>query len=51
MIIDYTVSEIWCVTDAIVIFHLGNFLPYYPPDSLKNENLKKMKKLPRDIII
>ena len=44
MIIDYTVSEIWCVTDVIGIFH-------YPPDSTKNENLKKMKKVPRDIII
>ena len=51
MIIDYTVSKIWCVTDEIGIFHLGNFLPYYPPDSPKNENLKKTKTLPRDIII
>ena len=26
-------------------------LPFYPPNNLKNENLKKMKKTPGDIII
>ena len=30
---------------------LGHFLPIYPPNSPKNENLKKMKKIPGDIII
>ena len=25
MIISYTVPEIWCVTDVIVIFHFGLF--------------------------
>ena len=108
MIIGYTVSEIWCMTDVIVIFHFGLFftlLPLtdrkiknsrkwkkgleissfytivpkimikcytvpeichmadvtyfsfwtifccYPPNSLKNQNFKKMKKKPGDIII
>ena len=27
MIIRYTVPEIWCVADVIVIFHVGLFLP------------------------
>ena len=30
---------------------LDNFLPFYPPDSPKNENIKKMKKKPGNIII
>ena len=30
---------------------LGHFLPFYPPNCLKNENFKKMKKTPGDIII
>ena len=34
-IIYYTILEIWCVTDVIVIFHLGYFLPFYPPNSPK----------------
>ena len=34
---------------CIVIFHFG--LPFYPPTSLENENIKKMKKDPGDIII
>ena len=29
MIIGYTVPEIWHVTDVIVIFILGYFLPFY----------------------
>ena len=29
----------------------GYFLPFYSPNSLKNENFKKMKKNPEDIII
>ena len=32
------------MTDVIVIFPFGLFLPFYPPNSLKNENLKKKKK-------
>ena len=30
---------------------LGYFLPFYPPNSLKNQNFEKMKKTPEDIII
>ena len=44
MIICYTVPKIWCVTDAIVIFHFGIFLPFYPLNCPKNEYFKKMKK-------
>ena len=41
------------MTDVIVIFPFGLFLPFYPPNSLKNENFKKkkMQKQPGDIII
>ena len=31
MIIWYTVPEIWCVTDVIVIFHFGLFFALLPP--------------------
>ena len=51
MIICYTIPEIWCLTDATVIFHFGLFLPFYSPNSAKNQNLKKMKKTREDIII
>ena len=40
--------------DAIVIFHFGLFLPFYPPPPPsipKNENFKTMKKTHADIII
>ena len=37
MIICYTVPEIWWVTDVIVIFHFGLFLPFYPTNSPKNQ--------------
>ena len=51
MIICYTVPEIWFMTDVIVIFILGyTFFPFYSPDSPKNENFKKMKNSPADII-
>ena len=40
----------WCMLDVIV-FHLGYFLPFYPPNSPKNGNLKKVKQLAGDIII
>ena len=36
MIIRYNYPEIWRVTDVIVIFHFGHFLPFYPPNSKKN---------------
>ena len=37
---------IWSATDI-----LGYFLPFYPPNSAKNINFKKMKKSSGDIII
>ena len=40
----YTVPEIWHVTNVIVIFHFGLFFALLPPNSLKNQNFKKMKK-------
>ena len=43
LIICYPVPEIWHMTDVIVIFILGYFLPFYPPNSPKNQNFKKMK--------
>ena len=51
MIICYTVPEIWCMTDVIVIFHFGLFFALLPPNSPKNQNFEKMKKVPGDIII
>ena len=50
MIIRYTVPEIWHVTDVIVIFHLGLFFTLLYTNSPKNENFKKMKKVPGDTI-
>ena len=47
----YTVLEIWCVTDVIVIFHFGLLFALLPPNSLKNENFNKIKKTPGDVII
>ena len=43
MMICYTVPEIWCVTDIIVIFHFGLFFALLPLNSPKNQNFKKMK--------
>ena len=59
MIICYTVPEIRGVTSVIFIFHFGLFFALSPtppptpnpPDNPKNQNFKKMKKTPRDIII
>ena len=51
MIIRHTVPEIWCMTDVIVIFILGYDFPFYPLSSPKNENFKRMKKNPGDIIL
>ena len=48
MIICYTVTEIWCVTDVIVIFHFGLFFALLSPPP---PNSPKMKKPPGDIII
>ena len=45
MIIGYTVPEIWHMTD-VIIFHFGYFLPFYPPNSQKNDNFKKNEKKP-----
>ena len=45
------VPDIWCVTDVIVISHFGLFFALLPPNSPKNENFEKMKKMPGDIII
>ena len=39
----YTVPVIRCVTDAIIILYLRLFLPFYPPNNPKNQNLKKKK--------
>ena len=46
MIIGYTVLEIWCVTNVIVVFHFGQFFAlFHPSNSQKNQNLKTKKKL------
>ena len=48
----HTVPKIWCVTDVIVTSHFGLFFfPFYPPNSLKNQNFEKMNNMPWDIII
>ena len=44
MTLGYTVPEIWRMTNVIIIF-LGYFLPFYPPNSWKNENIKKNLKI------
>ena len=44
LIIYLTVPEIWDVTVVIVIFHFGLFLPFYPPNSSKNEISQKYRK-------
>ena len=51
LIICYTVPKIRCVTDIILIFYLGLFFALLPPKNSKHQNFRKMKKLPRDIII
>ena len=43
MVICYTISEIWRVTN-LIIFIVGYFLSFYPSKSPKNQNLKKLKK-------
>ena len=39
------------MTDKIVIFHFGQFFALLTPNSPKNQNFKKVKKDPGDIII
>ena len=52
MIIWYTVPEIWCMTDVIVIFHFGLFFSLLQSKKQsKKSRFKKMKKTPGDIII
>ena len=52
MIICYTVPEIWHVTDVTVIFQFRLFFALLPPLTCpKNQNFKKMKNKPGDIII
>ena len=45
-----TVPEICCMMN-VIIFHFGPFFALLPPNSPKNQNLKKMKKAPGDITI
>ena len=40
--------EIWSATE-INFFILGYLLPFYPTNSLKNQNFEKVKKTPGDI--
>ena len=42
--------EIWNVTDRMYC-HFGPFFDLLPPNDPKNQNLKKMIKIPGDIII
>ena len=51
MIICYTVPEKWHVTHVIFIFDFWLFFALLPPNSPKNQNFEKIKKLPGDIII
>ena len=56
MIICFTVPEIWCVTDVIVIFHFGLFFVLLPLTARKMKISKKKtkkneEKNPGDIII
>ena len=53
IMICFTVPEIWCVTDILLFFILGYFLPFCPLTAQKNQNFnfKKMKKNPGCIII
>ena len=44
MIIGYTVSEIWHVTDKIVIFHFGLFVALLPHPPLEAQKIKFLKK-------
>ena len=50
MIIWYMLYAIWSATDMFFVI-LSHFLPFDPPNNLKNENFEKMKKTPRYIIL
>ena len=50
MIICYTVPEIWCVMDVIVIFSFSAIFTFLPKTAQKIK-IKKIKKPPGDIII
>ena len=50
-IIWYTSLDIWSAPDRTFLLSSATFLPFHPPNSLKNENLKKIKKTPVDIIL
>ena len=51
MIICYTVLEIWHVTEVIVVFDFGQFLPFYPLTAQKIKIFKKNEKKPGDTIL
>ena len=40
----YTFSEIWCVTDVIVIFHFGLLFVFFTPLPIQKIKTKKKKK-------
>ena len=42
--------EIWSETDRFFVI-LGHFLPFYTPSYPENQNVEKIKKTPRDIIV
>ena len=44
------VPEISSATDRN-FFHFGQFFAHLPPKNPKNQNIEKVKKTPRDIII
>ena len=44
------VPEMWTATD-LIFCHFGLFLVLLPPNSLKNQNLKKIGKKSGDIIL
>ena len=50
-IIWFTVPEIWCMTDVIIIFHFGFFSPFTSLTAQKIKISKKLKKTPGEIII
>ena len=39
------------VRKTVFFVILGHFLPFYPPNDNENQNFKKMKKIPADIIL
>ena len=51
IMICFTVLEVWHLTDVILIFHFGLFLPFSPPQQPKKWKFHKNEKTPVDIII